>query len=158
MRRYLSQSRGLPALAGLWLSLAIAGCSDDEEELDVDACEHLQEGPAVPTASGGTVADDHRRYDLALTPAANPSAIVTFVSMRDDDYFVFLSEDVPLTVRRVAGSGIDRRDFVQGSDDCNEVDTRSEFHLDVGTYELIFGSTAETLVSIVVEGKNAPDL
>jgi hypothetical protein len=157
MRRFLSQSRGLPALAGLWLSLAIAGCSDDEEELDVEACEHLQEGPAVSTVSGGLVSDDHRRYDLTLAPGANPSAVVTFAATRDDDYFVFLSKDVPLTVRRAAGSGIDRRDFVDESDECTEIGARSEYHLDVGSYELVFGSTAEPSVSIVIEGRNAPE-
>jgi hypothetical protein len=144
------------AAVGLCLSLGVAGCSDDEVSLDAEGCEHLREGPAVPTPSGGAIDDDHQRYDLTLSPSANPAGVVTFASSREDHYFVFLSRDVPLTVRQ-GGKEIAPTGFVDGSPACTEIATRSQFHLSVGTYELVFGPTSETSVSIVIEGENAPE-
>jgi hypothetical protein len=151
-----TQTPVLGAAVALCLSL-VAGCSDDSEEsLDVEGCEHLQQGPAVPTASGGAVGDDHQRYDLTLNTSADPAGVVTFASSREDNYFVFLSKNVPLTVRQ-GGKEIAPTGLVEGSPECAEIAARWEFHMGVGTHELVFGPTSETSVSIVIEGENAPE-
>lgn len=144
----------LRALAGLCLAAAVAGCPA-EESPDVEACEHLQQGPFVPITSGGAVDDDHRRYDLTLTPSANPSGTATFASGADGRYLVFLTKAIPLTIRR-DGVTTSAEDRVVGSDECTEIAVRDAFHMGVGTYELVFGSTTETTVGIIIEAEVAP--
>jgi hypothetical protein len=147
----------LGAAVALCLSL-VAGCSDDSEDsLDVEGCEHLQQGPAVPTVSGGAIGDDHQRYDLTLNPSADPAGVVTFASSREDNYFIFLSKNVPMKLRSSGGSEIASIGFADGSPECAEIAARWEFHMGVGTHDLVFGPTSENSVSIVIEGENAPE-
>ncbi|HZA14897.1 MAG TPA: hypothetical protein VE618_10385 [Myxococcaceae bacterium] len=146
----LTKARVFRATAGLCFSLALAGCPAEEESVDAEACEHLQLGPAVATASGETVDDDHRRYDLALNASANPSGTVSFASTADGHYFVFLNENVPLTVR-LGTTDVAAEATQTGSSECTEIAVRHEYPLAVGTYQLVFGQTSETAVSIVIE-------
>src|SRR5688572_14994746 len=62
-------------LAALLMSTALlaTACGDDEEENpDVEGCEHLQEGPATAVTATATsenapaIRADHRRYDVTL--------------------------------------------------------------------------------------------
>ena len=145
----LTKARVFRATAGLCFSFALAGCPA-EENIDVEGCEHLQLGPAVATASGETVDDDHRRYDLALNASANPSGTVSFASTEDGDHFVFLSEAVPLTVRH-GTTDVAAEATETGSSECTEIAVRHQYHLAVGTYQLVFGQTSEAAVSIVIE-------
>jgi hypothetical protein len=154
MPNVFTDTRVLRAVAGLCFSLALAGCPA-EESVDVEGCEHLKRGPAVAIASGGAIRDDHQRYDLSLDPSANPSGMATFASSREDDYYIFLNKDIRLAVRQ--NDTIVGEEFLLESPECTEIAVREKFHLHIGTYAIVFGSTSETTVSIVIEGENAPE-
>lgn len=144
--------------AVLLSTVLLVGCGNDEENADVEGCEHLQEGPASPvTATAGTtgapaVSNDHRRYDITLTDVTGgKGGSVSFAAAEATDYILFTSADVPVTVKDSGGMTVAPEASVKSSSTCTEVKGRHTIPLSVGTYTLTFGPTTATTVSLVIE-------
>lgn len=144
----------------LSLSLLFAGCGQPAApEADVEACEHLQEGPAVAvtaaaTADGAapTVSEPHKRYDVALVDVAGgKGGTVTFAAAEEGHHALYLSADVPVEVRDGSGAVVAFEKSATSVSSCTEVKSKRELELGVGTYRVTFGPTAVPSVSLVVE-------
>ena len=135
----------------------LVGCG--EENIDNDACEHLQEGPAAPiTASANTtgapaVSNDHRRYDISLIDATGgKGGSVSFAVTEAGNYALFLGGVVPVNLRDANGELVKVNASGMDSEACSELKRTHYFVLEVGTYSLTFGPTTESSVSIVILG------
>lgn len=140
------------------LSSALFLACGGEENADVEACEHLQEGPAssvTASASGTgapTVSNDHRRYDIALVDVTGgKGGSVSFAAAEATDYILFTSADVPVVVKDSNGQTVAFEATTKSSSECTEVKGRHTVPLTVGTYTLTFGPTTATSVSLVIE-------
>jgi hypothetical protein len=140
----------------LSLCLASAACGSDEEEESIDAegCEHLAEGPpAAVTASAAAddtapdVDNDHMRYDITVAS----EGFVAFAPGEMTDYVFFLGQNVPFAVQDSTGAAVAIEDSATSSPECAEIKGRHVVELDVATYHLKLGPTAETLVQLVIE-------
>lgn len=143
----------------------VAGCGDDhddEENPNVEACEHLQETSSVPitaaaTAAGATAAhaivDNHKRYEVTLSGAAGSrTGYVTFASA-GAEYIFFTSEPVKLTVTNPNGGPVAADSSATSVPECTAVMGRHVYDLHaVGPHVIQIGpeSTVEK-VSFVVE-------
>ncbi|HEX5749290.1 MAG TPA: hypothetical protein VFZ09_23880 [Archangium sp.] len=144
--------------ACLLSSALLAGCVE-ANEADVEGCEHLQEGPgaAVSASASATgtlpaVSNDHKRYDISL-PAGSGGNVgsVSFAAAEATDYVFFLSTNVALKVTSASGETVSFEESATKSDVCPEVKGRFVAPLQVGTYTLTFGPTADSSVSLVIE-------
>ena len=144
------------------LCLPLAACGDDppaEENVDVEGCEHLQEGPAVPvtaTAEAGEatpeVAGDHMRYDVTLLATADGHrGFIAFAADEATDFVFFLGADVPFAVIDSAGAPVTIESSETSSPVCTDIKGKHTVELGVGTYFLELGPTPETQVGVVVE-------
>jgi len=136
----------------------VFGCGEEEETVDVEGCEHLQEGPAsAVTATAATtgapaVKSDHRRYDVALVDmTGGKGGSVTFAAAEESDYVLFTSADVPVAVKDANGRAIAIEASVKNSAECAEIKGRHTIPLKVGTHTITFGPTTQSSVSIVIE-------
>jgi hypothetical protein len=149
-------------------ALAAAGCDGGEEEQpppeegtpDAEACEHLAEGPSAAVTASDTAAatapaisNDHKRYDIALVDDMNGEkvGVVTFAPDEAADFLFFLSADVPLAIEDGSGAAVAIEDKQTSIPECTDVKARHQVELDVGTYYLRVGPTAEASVNVVVE-------
>ena len=142
------------------LALSLTACSDDEEgaaSADVEACEHLQDGPstavtATAAATGApAVGNDHRRYDVTLADVTGgKGGAVSFAVSEATDYVLFLDTAVPVAVTQ-GSAAVLAEETATSSPECGEVKARQVFALGVGTYTLTFGPTAATRVGLVLE-------
>jgi hypothetical protein len=156
----------LPLLCSF--SLALAGCGGGEDDehapekvsANAEGCEHLAEGPSAPITASATAAatapaitNDHKRYDIALADDGSGQKIgfVTFAPREAVDFVFFLGADVPLTIEDGAGGEVTVESKETSVPECTDVKARHQVALDVGTYALRFGPTAEESVSVVVE-------
>ncbi|WP_164016935.1 hypothetical protein [Pyxidicoccus trucidator] len=149
-------------LAALLMSTALlaTACGDDEEgeeNVDVEGCEHLQEGPstavtATLTGTAPAVDNDHRRYDITLVDGAGgKTGSVSFAADEATDYVIFTGADVPLTVRDSSGAVVDIEESTKSSSQCTDIKGRHVVPMTVGTHTLTFGPTPTASVSIVIE-------
>lgn len=148
-------------LAALLMSTALlaTACGDDEEEenVDVEGCEHLQEGPATAvtatlTGTPPSVGNDHRRYDITLADGTGgKTGSVSFAAAEATDYVIFTSADVTLSVRNASGAAVEIEESTKGSSQCTEIKGRHVVPMTVGTHTLTFGPTTASSVSIVIE-------
>jgi hypothetical protein len=145
------------ATSAIVSTLALA-CSETHENPDTEGCEHLREGPAVAlTASAGAdtaaaVAADHQRYDIALiSVTGGMGGFVKYAAPEATDYLFFLGADVPVQFLDAAGATVTPEESASSSTACSEIKGRHLVPLEVGTYGLSFGPTAQTSVSVVVE-------
>jgi hypothetical protein len=147
--------------ACLLSSALLAGCGGEKNEADVEACEHLQEGPAAPvtataSASGApAVSNDHKRYDITL-PAGTGGNVgsVSFAAAEATDYVFFTGSTVTLKVTSASGQEVTFEESATSSTECTNVKGRYVAPLQVGTYTLTFGPTSESSVSLVIEETN----
>ena len=135
----------------------LAGCGT-VNEADMEACEHLKEGPssivtATATASGAPAVDnDHRRYDISLVDVTGgKGGFVSFGVEEAADYILFTGADVPVVVRNAAGDTVAFEASVKSSTECTDVKGRHTVPLAVGKYTLSFGPTMQGVVSLVIE-------
>ena len=145
----------------LCIALLVAACGGDDEEegsVDVEGCEHLQEGPEVAiTATADqngapALADDHMRYDVALIDVAGgKGGVVAFAADQASDFVFFLGAGVPVAITDSAMAEVDIEESATSSPECDDIKGRHLVELAVGTYYLELGPTTETSVSIVVE-------
>ncbi|NTX35471.1 hypothetical protein HUA74_15805 [Myxococcus sp. CA051A] len=149
-------------LAALLMSTALlsAACGDDEEPeepVDVEGCEHLREGPAVPilattTGTPPLVANDHRRYDITLVDGSGGrTGSVTFAASEATDYVLYTSADVPVSITNGSGAAVEIEESTKSSETCTEIKGRHVVPLTVGTHTFTFGPTSAASVNLVIE-------
>lgn len=147
-------------LAALLMSTALltTACGEDEKEnVDVEGCEHLQEGPAtaVTATTTGTppaVGSDHRRYDITLVDGTGgKTGSVSFAAAEATDYVIFTGADVAVTVRDSSGAQVAIEESTKSSAECTDIKGRHVVPMTVGTHTLTFGPTTAASVSIVIE-------
>jgi len=150
-------------LAALLMSTALlsSACGDDDEEpeenVDVEGCEHLREGPAVAvlatlTGTPPTVANNHRRYDITLVDGTGGrSGSVSFAASEASDYVFFTSADVPVSITDGSGAAVEIEESTKSSETCTEIKGRHIVPLTVGTHTITFGPTSATSVNLVIE-------
>lgn len=145
--------------ACLLSSALLVGCGGENNEADVEGCEHLQEGPsAAVTASASatgalpSVGNDHKRYDITL-PAGSGGNVgsVSFAAAEATDYVFFLGSNVTLKVTNASGQTVSFEESATSSAQCTNIKGRYVAPLQVGTYTLTFGPTSESSVSLVIE-------
>jgi len=138
----------------------VFGCGGEEEEenVDVEGCEHLQEGPSTAvtataaTAGAPAVKDDHRRYDVTLVDVTGgKGGSVTFAAAEEGDYVLFTSADVQVAITDANGQAVAPEASVKSSTECTEIKGRHTIPMKVGTHTLTFGPTTQTSVSLVIE-------
>ncbi|MFP2924659.1 hypothetical protein ACLESO_05465 [Pyxidicoccus sp. 3LG] len=149
-------------LAALLMSTALlaTACGDDEEgeeNVDVEGCEHLQEGPATPvtatlTGTPPSVSNDHRRYDITLVDGTGgKTGSVSFAAAEATDYVIFTGADVALTVKNASGATVEIEESTKSSTQCTDIKGRHVVPMGVGTHTLTFGPTTAASVSVVIE-------
>ena len=144
--------------ACLLSSALFIGCTN-ANEADVEACEHLKEGPnSAVTATAATsgapaVSNDHKRYDITLPASTGGNYVgsVSFAVSEASDYVLFLGSGVPVKVTSSAGQEVAFEETATSSTECTEVKSRNVVPLQVGSYTLTFGPTTQTTVSLVIE-------
>jgi hypothetical protein len=144
--------------ACLLSSALLIACGSPPNPADVEACEHLKEGPsAAVTATAATsgapaVSNDHKRYDITL-PAGTGGNVgsVSFAVSEASDYILFTGANVPVKVTSSAGQEVAFEENATSSPQCGEVKGRYVVPLQVGTYTLTFGPTTQSTVSLVIE-------
>lgn len=125
---------------------------------EAEACEHLQEGPSSSHTAGTDfdgapdISEPHLRHDVSLIEIVDGNGgSVAYAAGEAGELYVFLSADIPLAVYDSSGSPIAIAASEQGSELCDEVAARHLVGVEVGTYELRFGPTEATEVSVVIE-------
>lgn len=154
----------------IFLLVAFAfACSDEDEATheveppEAEACEHLQEGPAVAitaqAAADGTLerADEpHKRIDITLTDVdAQKGGYVAYEAADAGEYLFFLNASLTFKVMDAEGVEVPLENTVAGSDLCSDIVVTHTIDLGVGTYTLMFGPTDLTSVSLVAEHDEA---
>ena len=130
----------------------LLACGGEEEPAQPEACRHMAGGSVLPVSNGGTVASDNRRYDLTLDSTKNPSARVLFHTTAPQNWWIYLSENVPLRATKDGqDAGIVGTVTGTTAGACSATGVRLEFNLGVGNYELVFGATHLSSVSLVIE-------
>ncbi|MCP3062387.1 hypothetical protein LXT21_26710 [Myxococcus sp. K38C18041901] len=150
-------------LAALLMSTALlsTACGDDDEphdeNVDVEGCEHLREGPAAAvnatlTGTPPSVSNDHRRYDIALVDgAAGHRGSVSFAAAEATDYVLYLSANVPVSITDASGAAVEIEESATSSESCTDIKGRHVVPLSVGTFTFTFGPTPSASVNLVVE-------
>jgi hypothetical protein len=148
----------LKDFSAVLLSTALLAACGGGEAADVEACEHLKEGPASSVTASATtngapaVSNDHRRYDVALVDiTGGKGGTVTFAAAEAVDYILFTSADVPVAIKDANGMTVAAEASAKNSSECTEVKGRHTVPMKVGTHTLTFGPTTETSISVVIE-------
>lgn len=157
----LNLFRSVPVMTAIAAVLASCGDEHGHENPNVEACEHLKEGPSVAvaatTTAGATapaIASDHKRYDLTLPVTASPGSFlghVTFAAPAAGDFIVFTSAAIPVKVTTAAGADVAPESTASSITECTEVKGRHVFELGVGTHYVALGPATNNSVSVVVE-------
>lgn len=141
--------------------LAMAGCGGDEEEAEVspeaDACEHMIEGPNQAVTSIADIAADapdldeeHVRFDVDLAgDGTMRTGYVDLVIGDAEEHMVFLSADVPMTLRDADGNELAPEATQNAIAECTEVAVGYTFDFAVGTYHMELGPTELAQVQVV---------
>ncbi|MCI0569204.1 MAG: hypothetical protein L0Y66_00475 [Myxococcaceae bacterium] len=148
--------------ATLFSSVAVAalvvgcGTGTPEEDIDVELCEHLAEGPNVAVtavvsgdASGAAVSNDHHRYDISLTSGAGK---VSFAVDHAGEFVFGLGADVAMEIKDPSGAPVTPEETLLTGLACTDIKKRVQAHLEtVGTYTLTFGPSSVQVVPLVIE-------
>jgi hypothetical protein len=142
------------------LALALAACGEGGlEEIEAEACEHLDEGPFQPLAAAATAADapagneTHVSYEVSLLDLGEGSfgGFVAFDPPEAGEYYVFTDKPVELSFADASGASIAIESQCTGSpcsETCAIVERR--YQLDVGTERVVVafapGAEPETLL------------
>lgn len=137
----------------------VACDSHDDEDLDEEGCEHLEEGPAVAVTaaaddvSAPAIADDHKRYDIALIDVAGGKGGKVKLEAEAGDHIFFMNADAPLVVKALAtGAAVAPEEVAKSSATCAAIKARYVIAFPAsGTYVLDFGPTTLTAVGVVIE-------
>jgi len=142
----------------IWLSAGACG-GHEHEDIDVEGCEHLEEGPAVSvvaTAEDETapvIAPDHKRYDITFLDGVAGKVGKAKIEVVAGDYVFFMNADTPLALKALAtGAVAVPRAAVKSSKSCSAIRARYTVGFaSVGTYLLDFGPTTLSSVGMVIE-------
>lgn len=144
-------------MVGTLVSLALAcGGVEPGPSPDAELCEHLQEGPATAVtaaaSNGPAVSNDHRRYDVTLAASGGQyGGQVSFAVASQGEFMFALNKDVPVAFANAGGGTVAPELVEKSSTECTDIKAKYLVPLDVGTYTLTFGPTAETTVGMVIE-------
>lgn len=141
-----------------------AGGGTEPDAHEGEACEHMEEGPAVAAAAAlastsrtpAKVAGDHKRYDVALVQTAGQyEGYVTFENGEAGEYEFYLNADVPFKLMQ-DGKEIAPEATTGALGGCPDV-VKKVVHaeLAVGEVELHFGPTTTATVGLVFEHHEA---
>ncbi len=172
----LNKNLFLMLLMSMMTALAI-GCGDDStedtnpgtdneedsEELEIEGCEHMKEGPNVGVDAGADQAAavdataEHTRVDITLAAIEGGNGgFVTYEAEGEGDYVFFLDKDVPLTITDAQGTALEIEE--SGPVDlCTEVVIHHVVELPLGVVNIQIGPTTETTLSMVVEAGGEHD-
>jgi hypothetical protein len=135
-----------------------ASASAGIPEADLEACEHLNEGPAAAIAATLTaqdapdVSEGHKRFDVTLVAQNEQfTGHVLYNSKEEADYILFFDQDVKLEVKDAENVVVDIENSASSSVACGTVKARYVVPLGVGLYTLQLGPTAASTVSLVIE-------
>ncbi len=125
---------------------------------DLEACEHLNEGPASAVTAtlalqdAPDVSEGHKRYDIGLVAENEQyTGHVLYNSKEEADYVLFFNRDVTLEVKDAENIVVDIENSASSSVACGTVKARYVVPLGVGLYSLKLGPTAASTVSLVIE-------
>lgn len=162
--------RLVPRWIACGLVVGLVACSDDGEppqdaqvaadgghNIDLEGCEHLQQGPFTDVAAGadiGSAADiraDHHAYRLTLTPGQPGYA--RFDADAKGDHVLFLDLDLKLELQDDQGNALTIEESVKSVSACTIVKGKHTFELPaVGSYFFKLGPHATaTKVTAVIE-------
>lgn len=144
-------------LSTVLVTLTLAACGHDaheEENINEEACEHMQEGPAVAVVATASaqgapdVSQSHRRYDMTLDNTTQ--SMVSFAASHASEYTFFLSANVLFTVHNDQGTEVEIEHTENPFAACADVAVSHTLDLQVGTHLLHLGPSA-SVVGLVVE-------
>lgn len=148
------------------LSLVSGACSDEHDEedhgesIEDEGCEHIQEGPAkavtasADTAQAPDATAEHTRIDLSLVDVeGGKGGAVQLVPDEAGDFYLFLSDDVSVTLTKAADGSVVTPELSEGAVEAcaAEIPKHYVYDLEVGTYLLTVGPTTLDKVSFVFE-------
>ena len=141
------------------ISLTVACGGAEEEDIYGEVCEHLEEGPSEAVTSTATadgapeVADNHTRYDIALTDGAG------FVSFNADEggEFIFGGDDssFDLTITDSTGAEVEIEETV--AEPCEFASSALVADLEVGSYTIEVSASSDLLGLIIEHGGEHED-
>lgn len=118
-----------------------------------EACEHMQQGPAVAVAAvaeGGasapSVAADHKRYDVALTGGKGQ---VRFASGAAGELAVYSDAPATLALQSGAGQAVQAESIATSVGECGTIRGKWVFDVGVGPYVVTLEGPAK--VGLVLE-------
>lgn len=151
------------ALFTMLATSTLAACHDDHDHEDptAEACEHLGGPPTPITAaanntSAPAIAADHKRYELTLPDGASgKTGVVSFTSAQKGHLIVFLSADVPLSMKGASGVDATLNESSKTGFPCAQLKASYEYEVGIGRYDLTFGGGGNTVatVSVVLESE-----
>lgn len=150
------------AMATLLVCPACGGEDHHHDDPVAEACEHMQDGPAMSVTAIADMAGDapdvgehHIRWDIALVDrgggAADLGGYVDLVVDEASESLLFLGADVAIALWDATGTEVAAEASNADITACAEVAVSHTFDLEVGTYLLEIGPTSETEVQLVVE-------
>ena len=154
------------------LSLALVGCSDDDNNSQADSghqhadggtnineegCEHLKQGPFVDVTAGADaksateVKGDHKAYRVALATGA--AGYVKFAAGDKGHHIIFTDAAVTFAVQDDKGATVKLEKSEASVTECTEVKGKHTVDLPaVGTYYFVLGpTTGVSKVTLVIE-------
>ena len=151
-----------PAIASLSLTLPLAftwfacgGDGDQGDDIDVEGCEHLAEGPyedvlaAADAADAPAVSNDHTAYTITLPDGA--PGYVSFAAAEATDYVFFFDQDVDLALATAGGDPLPLEVSATSSATCTTIKGRHVVELPVGTAVLQLGPNAAAFNLVIEE-------
>lgn len=137
-------------LPALLLCVACGGGEPTEENPDLEACEHLEEGPFEEVAAGASaddtapaIADDHTSYTVTLP------GFVQFAADEAGDFVFYLDADVDVALTDSSGGAVAAEESATSSEACGTIQGKHTYDLEVGTYFVELSGTGT--VNVVVE-------
>lgn len=152
-------------LLAIALTLSVAAACGPAEENnhegevtpEEDACEHMEEGPAVDATAvaagedAESISDSHTRYDLTV-PGDPASGVIEFALAEEGEAHFFFDSDVDLTVTDAEGTEVAAEATLASVDACDAVVEGFVYDLGVGTYTLtIDGQASPGMVYVPAE-------
>ena len=138
--------------------------NNHEGGAEEEACEHMADGPfesvtaTADAMDAPSIAIEHTRVDVTLVDDGMGmySGFVTFPAGEATEIMFFMSADVPVTVTGPDGMPVDAESTGGPSDLCpTDVLASAVYDVEVGTYTIEIGPTAEAEVGIVHEEAGA---
>jgi hypothetical protein len=141
------------------LLAAACGGDDHEEDIDLEGCEHLAEGPFVAVAATAAADDtaplvgaDHRAYTVTL-PALliGFGGNVRFPVAEAGDHVFFIDRPMTVMFRDASGAAITPEESATSSPACTTIQGKYTVDAPVGTMFIDMSSEITSSVNLVIE-------